>query len=1584
MTLSPDLALVERALDELERREVRVLVWGLVDTALSQAEVMEVLNHTLDSYPDLTADADCTFLDARPLLECLLDLSLLVPIEGRDGQSVRYRSRMAEGVRLMVRLRQLMPRHGEQDRWIAAPNLVADYRLLWRPRRYPRRDVKMSVASERLAHRTQEHTFSAVDHWLSNQGAKLRLAKFQIDATARILDGLESGRPRGTLVAAGTGSGKTLAFYLPALSWLAAEKRREPTRRGVQILAVYPRNELLKDQLREVFLQARMFDDYLGRAGSAPISVGVLYGDTPQTLSKAQEAWRPQHGICPFFRCPTCRKEMRLRWAGRKSPEAALTCSACGAHVDGRQLRLTREAMRSDPPDVLFTSVEMLNQRMSDSQLRHLFGLGPDADGAPAVMLLDEVHVYSGAYGAQVAYLLRRWSNLTGRRTSFVGLSATLTEGKAFFASLTGMEETAVEEVSPQPDDMEDEGAEYMVALRGDPVSQTALLSTSIQALMLGTRLLDTREHFSAATRPFAGWRSFAFTDQVDATNRIFYDLRDAEGRTQDGLPSNLRHPNGGLAHLRGPQPENRKRFDAGQDWLVATRIGHILSRRLRVERTTSYDGGVDHNAEIIVATAALEVGYDDPAVGLVLQHKAPRDMAQFVQRKGRAGRTRHMRPWTLMVLSDYGRDRLAYQAYEQYFDPQLARRDLPLNNRYVRRMQAVYALIDYLGVRMQAGYPRGSVWRDLSRPRSGEDFQRWPAVHRHQLGALLGNLKFPLGSADWKKASTAARKLAPSVDPDRWAGINRIRSLLRDSFLVGALSEVLRDEGAAEELGIYLQRALGISREEVDSLLWDHPRPLLLTAIPTALRRLASNWRAGEVPAGEPWSGHPLPEFVPGTLFSDLALPEVVLRVPDATSKYFLPALQALNEFAPGKVSRRFDHSLWLGLNEAELGPMLNASNGAAGEEIVSVEDWYVLDPQPGFYIRTADGNHACPAFRPVALNLKRVPNRAAGASILVKDSSNARLLWRSQIFGRRAGATFVSPSERVGIARLFSDIIVHTHASQAQATVRRFAVASQVNLRLQRSNEHSDYRATWRFEKNGQPCGIGFEMEADALCFRLKLAIAPADDLRVAPAPTQRAARAARYRWESRHGPALAVVEENEFSRDWLAQIFQIAVISYAAENDRTLIEAIQILGDGRSEVSRLVGVLSAIFQSTDVVEADGTHTAGDTPRLRQSLEASLLTPEVTFALAGMATKTLVDPFDETWNSWLLSVHADTLGAAVLEAIQQSCPQIDTEDLLADCDAGPLENGAFREHAELWISETNPGGNGLIEQVVEALATDATLFFRRVEVALASSEFEIIDAQLREFQRAIGSEDGDHELINLTRSIREANSSHETLIHLEELRRALVRRNQPVFHGFMSALSSRVLRPSTPRDLDVLLADFMQRWEELEVEIGAEVDARVVCALFSRYDRVDQVFIAAGFVLPEGDRTSWRFSLLLGLVWARGHTLRNHALPLPQRFQAVPPVTERLLLQSFLSQPDTPIRADAQDWLNRLHGRLVALGSAILQVDSEPRVLANAMGLLVTQPVQLEYLNVYPKIASITRDGRAVHLHLELEATI
>ncbi|MDU9006764.1 hypothetical protein [Sedimentitalea todarodis] len=65
--------------------------------------------------------------------------------------------------------------------------------------------------------------------------------------------------------------------------------------RWVKVLALYPRNELLKDQFAEVYSQARRLDATLADRGRRKILIGTFFGPTPYTAEKAHEArsgWR--------------------------------------------------------------------------------------------------------------------------------------------------------------------------------------------------------------------------------------------------------------------------------------------------------------------------------------------------------------------------------------------------------------------------------------------------------------------------------------------------------------------------------------------------------------------------------------------------------------------------------------------------------------------------------------------------------------------------------------------------------------------------------------------------------------------------------------------------------------------------------------------------------------------------------------------------------------------------------------------------------------------------------------------------------------------------------------------------------------------------------------------------------------------------------------------------------------------------------------------------------------------------------------------------------------------------------------------
>jgi hypothetical protein len=1609
MSMSADLTLVEGALDALEQREAKVLVWGLVDAALNIEEVFELLNSVFESekYRNITSQSDCTIFDSGQLLQKLRELGLIFEVPSRRLDTTqRWRTRMAEGLRLLSRLRQLMPRHRNSDGWNSAPTLVADYRLLWRPRRYPKRNLNVSVATEALENEVHsDDTLQSIRHWLGKSSSTWQLSRFQLEAAVRVLASLEKQRITGTLVSAGTGSGKTLAFYLPALSWLASQKMSSPNSSGVRILAIYPRNELLKDQLSEVYSQSRKFDDLLGPRGGKAISLGVLYGDTPNNLNQTQFKWTG--GVCSFFKCPQprCDGDMHVADDDLKTKNERLTCIRCGNVVESSKLRITRDSLQINPPDILFTSVEMLNQRMSDSGMRHLFGLGPLAQFSPSLVLLDEVHVYSGTYGAQVAHLLRRWSKLSKHASSFVGLSATISEGERFFASLVGLDQSVVKEVTPRPEDMESEGAEYMVALRGDPVSQAALLSTSIQTLMLGSRLLDTQNNFDAQLRPFAGWRAFAFTDQMDATNRLYSDLLDAEGRNHQGKSSIKRYPNGGLAHLRQPDPNRHSRYEAGQDWRLPVQIGHSLTTRHRVGRTTAYDSGVALDTEIVVATAALEVGYDDEAVGLVLQHKAPRDMAQFLQRKGRAGRTRHMRPWTIMVLSDYGRDRLAYQAYEQFFDPELPPRDLPLSNRYVQRMQAVYALVDFLGVHLQIGYPRGSVWQDLSGP---------PEIHEgltpnmnRELKKIVDMHTFPLSENEFKRLQSDIYQVVKILNSGQatTSARRRVAFHIRRQQLGSILHLLVTKRELHEEFAQYLMSALGLPRQSIDSLLWEHPRPVLLEVAPTALRRLERNWMANGQPNSDYRSGHPLPEFVPATLFSDLSLPEVRIQRPNGEREVYLPVQQALSELAPGKVSKRFDQPLWLGVEEKILEDIVTAGES---DPVLKVEitDWYDVETHQLFQALIDGQVVSLVALRPRVLSLNLLPDSGNSNFPMVSATSNARLEWKSQVFARRIGYELKPPHGKVGIVDLIDMVNIHTHAGQSPALVRRYAVGSHANLRIGgriaakagTGEKTIDQRVHFQFLHSGNSCGVGFEIDVDAMCFKLNLPQHPHIDIDFKDPLILRALRTSKFYWEARYGTVLGAIESNVFLRQWIAEIFLTSVIQRCAINGDDLQAALKWVSASPTNLN-LESILETLFQapnlSSSTFEDDDNESeiefssiqpphVNEPDKLRKKIRDTLSRQDVLSSLFEIGACLYAD-IDASWDEWLLKLMKQTLAAALLEAIQRICPQVDSDDLSVDISSGPSEEGKYESINCIWITEVNPGGNGLIEQVSDAIASNSAEFYRLVETALGASEFELIDQQLRNFIDRIAGNNSNIELQQRTFGVRMADSSKEAQILMGDLRHELVKIGHSVFHGYISALANRLLRPSTPVELDQILVELMNEWDRLEQKLEVEVESRVICALFSQNPQIDLAFARAGMDLPpDSQRQVWRFGLLMGIVWARGQALRANGLPLNSRFELIPAVTERLVLKQWISKPQVPILVTASDWINKVHERLKSFGKASVQLEYDKSKMSEVIQALTTLPIQMDYLNVYPRLVAVSRRIDSIELSVELLETL
>lgn len=247
--------------------------------------------------------------------------------------------------------------------------------------------------------------------------------------------------PHDVVVASGTGSGKTEAFLLPVVTRLVRESRAwgppdeapeawwhhgdawcpqrpadEGRLPGVRAMVLYPMNALVEDQLlrlrkaldgpgpREWFEQQRPGHRfYFGRyTGRTPVPGPVPGpGDDPARTNRLRRLMRDQER----------RRQALLAEIGPDGSGHPDEWRYFLPALDGGEMR-SRWDMQSAVPDILITNYSMLAIALGRSdeqplldQTRRWIEASPDH---VFTLVVDELHMYRGTAGTEVAFLLRR------------------------------------------------------------------------------------------------------------------------------------------------------------------------------------------------------------------------------------------------------------------------------------------------------------------------------------------------------------------------------------------------------------------------------------------------------------------------------------------------------------------------------------------------------------------------------------------------------------------------------------------------------------------------------------------------------------------------------------------------------------------------------------------------------------------------------------------------------------------------------------------------------------------------------------------------------------------------------------------------------------------------------------------------------------------------------------------------------------------------------------------------------------------------------------------------------------------------
>jgi hypothetical protein len=1505
---------IDELLSFLERRETRLLAWGFYDITFRPNEIDRALLQ--DAPRHLAAEWQARRTRGEqldPLFTRMADAGLLYrPVAGSSA----YRTRFGEGVRLLARLRQMF----NENQWNTGPTLVSDLKLHVQRRRYPKQDQNATDCWADLA----PHSIDpARDEALFRELAKgrgsatLSFAGFQRRSFGRIFQAY--GRPgvHGTVVSAGTGAGKTKAFYVPALLRVAAELDRAPF---TKLIAIYPRNVLLADQLREALSEAGKLSGMLSRRGLRPIRFGALLGETPwrDSFDRAQGntvravAWHKWERVAngfriPFLRSPTSGADLVWRDADR-----ALGCydlypagGAGAAEVAAGTLAFTRDELLREPPDVLFLSAEMLNREMGNPVWERVLGLRQPAGKTPRLLLLDEVHAYEGIPGAQIAWVLRRWRHWARPRSlHVVGLSATLRDPVRHLAAVAGIRPDDVEPFAPDEDtgELVAEAQEYNLLLKGDAGSGAQLLSTTIQAGMLLSRLLTPLgAPPSGATDPLApeayfARKVFGFTDNLDGVNRWLSDLVDAE---QNRRLARLRlHP----AHrvpLPTPLPAQavlRAMDEAGQIWELPRRLGHDLTRPAPVGRCSSQTPRLNTGDVITVATSKLEVGYDDPEVGGVIQHKSPSSLASFVQRKGRAGRRRGTRPWTVVVLSDFGRDRWDFQQAERLFSPRIAGLRLPTANPYVLRIQAAYFLIDWLG--RQAG----SCGR-------------------------FGPFTY----------------LAHPLDP---AFQNRVADILHELLDCGPRWEQFR-----RELLDCLRQPLDadgrrLTEAEVNAVIWHAPRPLLREVIPTLYRKIDANWRLADPAraseAEDAGRRDPLPTILPEATFDDLDAADVVIQLPGADPE-MLGVDHALFETCPGRASKRYSFRPGAAGNWHPLSDQL-----AGGEIRVTADSVY-----PGGVALGVVGG-AC-VFQPVRAPLvQHAPT--------ISESSFGSWDWESAF--RAEGDCRHAPLP-VGTvwAGAFSGVEAFLHRDHAAVEVTRYARSCQYEML---ARNQTPVRGRVVLERSGPdgvvPEAVGFRIAVDALRVRIRpehlagLPLVPPDIL-------------ARFRVDYflhllRVSPVVSA-QAGAFQIDLLGHTAVAMLAATAIHNHVTLRDAQPLLVNRPGAADR---VMATFFQAAG---------AGNGGRVRARIRELWTDPAVRAEIIRLEAA-LWDPPGADFATWCRQRYAITLAQAIRAAVASRDDNVSEDDLMAD--VVWTEDGG----AEVYITELSPGGLGLIEQIWRRLREDPSQFTDGLDHAIDHCPRCANTEHLLGAVAASRNRSGPRRVARAFRAVRAARDLAAAERARRQLARALRAEGLAASRDGIVSLLIRVLGAGSSPTTDSLFHGLNRLWRRREADLGVAIDARLfayLCVTRGGVRRVlrDRIRQVGGGRTPTRRQL---FALAQQMILLGCLDSCPECLDQPNRF-APRFRPSRALARFYLGHGGVEISVDANptNWPALVRSELAA--STVVRLRVGPALIAavtTALVDLLAEEVEAGFLLLPIRVRRIDLEGADLILTLDL----
>ncbi len=359
-----------------------------------------------------------------------------------------------------------------------------------------------------------------------------KISNFQKKSTVKILKNLElRKKPRGIVLVAGTGAGKSFAYQFPLLLWILNKKFKkfDEFRKGYikesdlhvncTGLLIFPRNALAQDQFE---------------------SISYLIDIINEEICKFPDA------------------------VGRKFLTIKKPLPDFHSNISGDLKNKYGNNSEKGYPDLIITHPKSLERRLINPDCSFVYKQGIDC------VLYDEVHLWDGIEGAEIASLNARLQNLFQEKSNpplFVGMSATIDQPEwhcqKLFSLLTEKKPESI--IQGDDDDTVPFSIEHHLILKprsGRPPIGVAIDTTSclIHNRRNGLSLSHDDDNFPSHIDRENKDKSLTFIDSLNQTAKFANKLNNFEyfwdGHAQIARTSGSQRPY--RSYLYHYRPEQR------------------------------------------------------------------------------------------------------------------------------------------------------------------------------------------------------------------------------------------------------------------------------------------------------------------------------------------------------------------------------------------------------------------------------------------------------------------------------------------------------------------------------------------------------------------------------------------------------------------------------------------------------------------------------------------------------------------------------------------------------------------------------------------------------------------------------------------------------------------------------------------------------------------------------------------------------------------------------------------------------------------------------------------------------------------